>query len=211
MHRPLASAGILVAADQDHRRSEEWERIRRRARLAFSKKQYAVIPGLVHPLQIRSMRSHYRALVTGGKVPKGDGQVAERYRLHSEFLARFLHPQLIALVSEVAAEPVKPSYVYFAHYQDGAALPRHVDREQCEFSISLQIDYSPEPKGATGWPLFFESAASRAVHVADLGLGDCVVYKGRELAHYRHRLPANHTSTSLFLHYVREQFTDKLW
>ena len=143
------------------------------------------------------------------KIRTGDQvlKVAERYRLHSEPVGMFLHPQLALLMSRVAGEPVKPSYLYFASYPPGAALPRHVDREQCEFSISLLIDYSPEPDGPCGWPLFLEHPdLPGGVVGADLGLGDAVLYRGRRLVHYREPLPAGHQSSSLFLHYLREGF-----
>jgi hypothetical protein len=42
---------------------------------------------------------------------------------------------------------------------------------------------------------------------ADLGLGDALLYRGRELVHYRNPLPEGHHSSSIFLHYVRENFT----
>jgi hypothetical protein len=102
---------------------------------------------------------------------------------------------------------VEPSYVYFASYQPGAALPRHVDREQCEFSISLLVDYEPDPDGPSGWPLCLENpSAPEAGTAADLGVGDALVYRGRELIHYRDPLPAGHQSTSLFFHYVRPDY-----
>jgi hypothetical protein len=33
-----------------------------------------------------------------------------------------------------------------------------------------------------------------------------VLYRGRQLVHYRDRLPDGHQSSSLFLHYLREDF-----
>jgi hypothetical protein len=33
-----------------------------------------------------------------------------------------------------------------------------------------------------------------------------VLYRGRQLVHYRDRLPDDHQSSSLFLHYLREDF-----
>jgi hypothetical protein len=41
---------------------------------------------------------------------------------------------------------------------------------------------------------------------ADLGVGDAVLYRGRQLAHYRDPLPAGHQSSSIFFHYLREDF-----
>jgi hypothetical protein len=153
------------------------------------------------------LRRYYRALVASGRLPRGDDQVAERYRVHSEPVAMFFHPQLADLMSRIAGEPVRPSYLYFASYPAGSALPRHVDRLQCEFSMSLLIDYSPEPDGACGWPLFLEDPAlPDSAVAADLGLGDAVFYRGRQLVHYRDPLTEGHVSSSLFLHYVREDF-----
>ncbi len=56
-------------------------------------------------------------------------------------------------MSALAGEPYQPSYVYFGSYRPGATLKPHVDRAQCELSISLLLDYTPEPDGASPWPI----------------------------------------------------------
>ena len=212
VRRVLAMANILVAHGYEQARRARWREIRKSAKGSYRADGYVVVRDLINPLQLGAMRRYYRALVAEGDLPLGDDQVSGRYRLHSEVIGSFLHPQLANLVSEIAGEPVKPSYVYFASYRPGADLPRHVDREQCEFSISLLADYIPEPDGPCGWPLLMENPAlARVVHAADLGLGDAVFYRGRELIHYRNRLPEGHQSTSIFLHYVRTDFAGKLW
>ncbi len=205
--RTLAMADILVARDHEQARTAEWQGIFQAAQARYQANGYVVVRDLIHPLHLGAMRHYYRSLIEDGGLPLGDSQVAERYRIHSEILASFFHPQLANLVGRIAGEPVKPSYVYFASYLPGAALPRHTDREQCEFSISLLADYAPDPDGPSGWPLYMENpAAPEVVHAADLGIGDAVVYRGRELVHYRKPLPEGHRSTSLFLHYVRENY-----
>ena len=199
----LAVAHVLVPPDYEQGRRATWEGIRRDAGAQFKTHGYAIVRNLIHPVHIAAMRRYYRALVASGRLPVGDKQVAERHRLNSEPVGMFFHPQLVDLVSRIAGEPVKPSYVYFASYPPGSALPRHVDREQCEFSISLLVDYSPEPEGPCGWPLFLEDSdqpENRAA--ADLGVGDVVFYRGRQLVHYRDRLPDGHRSSSLFFHYL---------
>jgi hypothetical protein len=37
-----------------------------------------------------------------------------------------------------------------------------------------------------------------------------LLYRGRELPHFRDVLPAGHSSTSIFFHYVREGFAGTL-
>jgi hypothetical protein len=41
-------------------------------------------------------------------------------------------------------------------------------------------------------------------------IGDALLYRGRELPHSRDALPEGHTSTSIFFHYVREDFAGSL-
>lgn len=203
----LVAANVLVAPSGERDQRAKWDAVCRDAGAQFERYGYAIVRDLLPPVLIGALRDYYRALVAGGQLPRGDDQVPDRFRLHSEPVAMFFHPQLASLLSRVAAEPVRPSYLYFASYPPGAALPRHVDRVQCEFSISLLIDYSPEPDGPCGWPLFLEHAAlPGGVVAADLGIGDAVIYRGRELAHYRHPLPEGHQSSSLFFHYVGEDF-----
>jgi hypothetical protein len=203
----LAAADVLVRPGSEAERRQRWETVCAEARMQFQAQGYAIVRDLIDPAHLGALRRYYRELVGGGQLPRGDDQVAERYRLHSEPVAMFFHPQLALLTNRIAGEPVKPSYVYFACYPEGSALPRHTDRLQCEFSISLQVDYSPEPRGACGWPLVLEHPdLPNGRASVDLGLGDAVFYRGRQLAHSRDPLPAGHQSSSLFFHYVRADF-----
>ncbi len=113
-----------------------------------------------------------------------------------------------APVAGLIREAVKPSYVYLAAYQAGARLEKHTDREQCEFSISLCLDYSPEPACATPWPLHLDTA--RSTVTVYQALGDGLLYRGRELPHYRGTLAEGNSSTSIFFHYVPEAFSGSL-
>jgi hypothetical protein len=203
---------ILVRPDHDETRRAMWKKACAVARSEHDARGYTVIRGLIHPLQVGAMQAYYRRLVGRGVLPLGDDQVPNRYWLHSEAVGSFLHPQLTPLLSGIAGEPVKPSYVYFASYEPGAALPRHLDREQCEFSLSLLVDYIPQSDGASAWPLFMEHARMPGVGGAvHLSVGDAVMYRGREVVHYREALPAGHRSRSLFLHYVRESYSGRMW
>jgi hypothetical protein len=123
-------------------------------------------------------------------------------------VARFFHHQLTNIVSAIVGEAVKPSYVYFASYLSAAELKKHTDRPQCEFSVNLCLDFSPEPELATSWPLRLETPeGSVTIYQA---LGDALIYRGTKLSHYRLPLEAEHTSTSIFFHYVPAAFSGTL-
>jgi hypothetical protein len=200
----LVHAGILQGRAEGERRAAAWALAKREQAAAFASDRHVVLPGLVHPVQLAALRRYYRALVADGWVRFGDTQEPNRYRDHDEPLARFFHHRLAAHVSELAGEPVRPSYAYFVSYQTGAKLAAHRDRAQCAFSISLLLDYTPEPEGPSPWPLWLEGRAIA------LGLGDALLYRGTELRHWRDPLPAGHASSSLLLHYVPAGFAGKL-
>ncbi len=163
-------------------------------------------------------------------MPFGDSQVNRRYYQHNEPLAKFFHQNLTNLMSLIAGEEVKPSYVYAASYKEGASLQPHTDREACEFSFSFQVDYQPEQENhlspwalylstkkasiddpnAFDWANFSPDLNDEDTKAVYLGIGDSLVYKGCELVHYRYALPAGHQSTSLFFHYVPKDFEGNL-
>jgi hypothetical protein len=103
-------------------------------------------------------------------------------------------------ISDLSGTLVKPSYSYLALYQGGAELDRHIDREQCEYSVTLCVDASPEPDAQVAWPIQLQTSEGELriwQHI-----GDGLLYRGRYLPHWRDRLPDGYTSSSLLLHYV---------
>ena len=107
----------------------------------------------------------------------GDSGSPLRYVAHNESVARFFHSQIATAVGAIAGAPVKPSYVYVSSYQGGADLPAHTDRAQCEYSVSLLLDYTPEPVDRSSWPLYLVTA-SGPVAIWQ-GIGDGLIYRGR--------------------------------
>jgi len=170
--------------------------------------RYAVLRRLLPPYLAAALRRYYRAAVAEGLFERGDMQNQRRLIAHNEPLARWVQASLSPLVARVAGEPVRPSYVYFARY-DAGDLPPHKDRPQCELSLSLLVDYEPEPADLSPWALHVQRDGARPRAVR-LGIGDALFYRGCELTHFRKALPAGHRSTHLFLHYVPRHFQGTL-
>ena len=204
--RSLAMAGVLT--DKHAAAHEKLAIGLSRCADYFQQRAFAPIRGLIHPFHISAMRRHYRNLVRTGKLPLGDGQSSRRYYAHNESVARFFHFQLAAAMSKIVGRPVKPSYVYFASYQGGAFLEKHTDRSQCEFSMTLCLDYSPEPQVATPWPIQLHTP--EGITTVYQSIGDGLVYLGCEVPHSRSVLSRSHTSTSIFFHYVQEDYCGPL-
>jgi hypothetical protein len=188
--------------------AEHWDSVRVEATSTIRSSGYGIVRDLLPPEFLRSVQEYYRELVVNGFLPLGDGQ-SLRYSLHNEPLARWLHQHTAPLVSRIIPESVKPSYTYLGFYLAGAVLEKHTDREQCEYTLSLTIDATPSAAAADAWALYADLKDGTTVE-ALLGAGDGLIFKGRELPHYRHRLDQGRTSSSVFFHYVPEAFTGKL-
>jgi hypothetical protein len=200
--RILVASGILKQADSPLpcESAESHEKLRN----AYRDQNYVPFPALIHSFHVAALRRYYRCLIRKGLIRQRDPQCPQRLVAHNEPVARFFHHQLTKVVSAIACEPVKPSYVYFASYQAGAELKKHTDREQCEFSISLCLDFFPEPERETPWPLCLDTPKGK-VEIRQ-ALGDGLFYRGTRVPHYREALGDGLTSTSIFFHYVRANF-----
>lgn len=204
----LYQARILITENHAAVRRREWDADVARAASIFQQKGYAPLSQLIHPFHVAALRRYYRYLIRTGAITLGDAQSRQRYAAYNEPVARFFHRQMTNQLSAIAGEPVKPSYVYLASYLGGAELKKHTDREQCEFSVTLCLDFAPEPDLACPWPIQLETPGETVkVYQA---LGDGLAYRGAQLPHYRNTLGEGQTSTSIFFHYVSADFTGSL-
>jgi hypothetical protein len=204
----LAAAGVLISKDQNHGDSEQSHEHIVRSSAFFQHRGYVPAADLIHPFHIAALRRYYRCLIRQGKIRLGDQQSSRRYIAYNEPVTRFFHRQIAATVQALVGQPIKPSYVYMASYQSGAVLKKHTDREQCEFSVTLCVDFSPEPVCETSWPIRLQTQqGTTAVYQR---LGDGLVYRGTRVPHYRYALGEGKTSTSIFFHYVAADFEGPL-
>jgi len=203
----LTQANILVASDTANQRRRQWEEWVEGFAATFEN-GYVVLENLIHPFHIGALRRYYRHRVRRGFYSLGDEQVSRRFASHNEGVARFVHHQLANAISEVSRADLKPSYAYFVSYLNGAELQKHVDRAQCDYSITACIDASPEPEDESPWPIELDTGPGTAKVFQSIG--DALIYRGCSVAHWREPLPRGLTSTSLLLHYVDQSFTGNL-
>jgi hypothetical protein len=203
----LTRARILVEPNYIERRRKRWFDTVWNCATDFQR-GYASVSDLVPQFHLGALRRYYRYHTRVGSFPLGDDQVSRRYAAHNENVARYFHRQLAPAIGDIARTLIKPSYCYSVAYQSGSTLERHTDREQCEYSATLCIDASPEPRDQSPWPIYLD-VRDGALRIWQY-IGDALLYRGRYLTHYRDELPQGHTSTSLLFHYVDEDFAGAL-
>jgi hypothetical protein len=203
----LAMADILVPPDLGAVRRGEWlHYLPYRSRSFYS--DIVVLPHLIPPFQLGAIRLYYRRKVRAGDFRLGDEQVTRRFAAHNEPVSRFVQTQLAKAMAEILGKAIKPSYAYFVAYQGGARLAPHIDRDQCEYSMTMLVDVTPEPSEQSPWPIYVADKSKRSA--VWQYLGEALLYRGRSLTHWRYPLPPDHTSSSILLHYVDRDFAGSL-
>jgi hypothetical protein len=203
----LTAIGALVEPGRNAALRSRWQEWLRPSE-SFVAEGFTTVGGLIPPFHVAALRARYRRLVRTNALRLGDNQCEHRFVAHNDPAARLFHHQLTPAVSWLVGEPVKPSYSYLVAYQPGATLPVHRDRAQCTYSLSVCLDYSPEPPDQTPWPLLVR--LRRGEVAVFQAIGDAVLYRGRDLAHGRSLIPANHSAVSMLLHYVAVDFDGPL-
>jgi hypothetical protein len=195
----LWNAEIVVTPDHAARRRHQWLQASRYY-ASYLPRGFVVMDNLVHPFILAALRRYFRHQTRCGRFRLGDHQSNRRYIAYDEPVATFFHRQLTHAVSDVADAILDPSYNYTALYQGGASLPIHTDRAACEFTLSVAIDATPEPEAQVPWPLYLQ-APEGTITVWQY-LGDGLLFRGRQIPHWRERLPDEETASSILLHYV---------
>jgi hypothetical protein len=203
----LRAAGIVTTVADRSANLAEWDDAVATCRISLQS-DYAPVRGLIHPFQLSALRRYFRLLIRRKHLRFGDPQCPLRYVAYNEPIASYFHWQLTSVVSKLFGKPVKPSYCYFICYQAGAALEKHVDRDQCEYTLAVCLDFSPEPIRSTPWPLQLQLPTGTVVVYQ--ALGDALVYRGCRIPHFRTRLAEGCTSSSILFHYVDKNFAGTL-
>jgi hypothetical protein len=204
----LWQAGVLVSRRIEEDLSRAWRKQLDEARTKLQSDGHAHLYDLIHPFHLGSLRRYYRCLLRKGGMSYGDNCSPHRWVAYNESVAKFFQRQLTGIVSVVAGVQVKSSFAYVVSYPGGSDLPVHIDREQCEYAISLLVDFTPEPHEQSPWPLYFETAKGTAA--VWQALGGAVIYRGREIPHYRKLLAPHCSSTSMLFYFVDDSFDGPL-
>lgn len=133
------------------------------------------------------------------KLNKGDLQVENSSCIYGDPCFDTLLLKSAPLIAKNINIDLTPTYSYARIYYKDAKLKPHIDRYECEHSVSLFLggDYN------SSWPFYFNCLHGSCFSVS-LNIGDCIVYKGNQIRHWRENFEGNN-HYQVFLHYVETQ------
>lgn len=98
-------------------------------------------------------------------------------------------------VSELCGEDVLPTYAYGRIYKHGEILAKHIDRDACEISLTVNLQKDAD------WPIWVKKPDGTEVNF-ELQPGDAVLYLGCIADHWRNQF-VGQNYVQMFIHYVR--------
>jgi hypothetical protein len=125
-----------------------------------------------------------------------DDQIPNTPAWHDDLAMKNLMCYLSPDMEKITGANLIPTYSYLRVYKKGDELKKHIDRNSCEFSVTLTL--MREPNEAI-WPIYVETDS---VHKVELEAGDGLIYKGIENPHWRDKFEGSRLA-QVFLHYVR--------
>jgi hypothetical protein len=161
---------------------------------SFERDGYTVARGVFDQASLKIYTTYALMLQANNYFGTREGRQGF-YDRYADLLMESMLLHLQPALEQATGLSLLPTYSYLRIYETGAVLSKHTDRHACEISASLTIGYdAPEP-----WPLHLESNGQpRSI---TLEPGDMLLYKGREIPHWREQFDGRYWIQAFF-HYV---------
>jgi hypothetical protein len=160
---------------------------------SFAKDGFQFLRGLVTAEDLSLVLNDVFLQVQSGMPSAGDGPTRGAYCIHSPEATNYLLEKLAPKIAEVVRFPLLPSYSYVQIYRKGGMLPLHVDRPECEVTVTITLDYDAKAL----WPLYL---LNENVIAATLDKGDAFLFAATKFLHGR-RAFEGESWTQATLHY----------
>jgi len=177
----------------------------------FARDGFTAVDDCIAADGVALLTAHVQRLLARGALRSDDPHTA-RYWEHNDPASRVVQALLTRPLQRLIGRPIKPSYTYLSLYRENAELRVHVDRAQCQYTLSLLIDHRPLPPDGVGpWPVcvYPDGPLGPPVECRQR-LGGGIVLRGNELHHGRPRLPWGQSCWVMLLHYVDADFDGPL-
>jgi hypothetical protein len=138
-------------------------------------------------------------LMDGG----GDGVgkeigLTESFSIYSPIFTETLSLLIQPHIEEAVGKKLLPTYSYGRIYRTNARLDPHLDRSSSEYTISLCLENDPVHDD---WQLVVKHK-DKTLEYVSLGVGDVLIYPGRDLNHWREGAFKGTEQIQAFIQYV---------
>lgn len=155
---------------------------------------YVIVPDFISKEKAQSLAKQFKEYCDTHELPD-DPQVSGSNAKYEFKPFIELLVQKNQHVCELVGESVLPTYSYAREYKKGNVLVGHVDKPQCEISLTINLECDEV------WTIWIYTPSGEKKCV-DLHPGDAMLYLGMVGEHGRDAFNGE-SCTQVFLHYVR--------
>lgn len=170
---------------------------------------YLVLRNFIPHFFATYLKTYFDTLKTNDKLENGDAQVGNSSCVYGDPAFDTFLLMSTPLISGAIKTELLPTYTYGRIYHKGAELLPHIDREECEHSVTLFLGGEYESL----WPIWMlNKEVHKQPQMCVLYPGDAVVYKGNKVHHWRDGFDGT-SHYQLFLHFVEAEgkYANKLY
>ena len=163
----------------------------------FDTKRMVYIPNALDINTVNELNNEIHSLSMDGKG-MSDDQCLGSHSFYNPPKCKETLTKMTEPLSNLLNIDLDFAYCYARLYLPGEILKPHTDRESCEISATMTLGYH----GDTVWPIYMgEHSEDTKGHKVNIGIGDMLMYHGKELRHWRDQFNGV-WQTQLFLHFV---------
>lgn len=162
----------------------------------FNTKKYVHLTEFLHPDSCAELTAGLRRLVLDGATVS-DSQCPKSDAIHGSQIFDKLLVDLLPSFEAASGRKLYPTYSYARLYAPNEELVNHVDRESCEISATITLDFDGDV-----WPIFMGNADKSDAAEIKMSIGDAVLYQGMQKHHWREKYTEGNWQAQVFLHYV---------
>ena len=163
----------------------------------FEKNRYAVVRNFIEKDRAKSLAKY----LTDNSLCKDEPNVTNATHctaVYGDPVFELLLLDSLGKIENITKKNLFPTYSYARTYTTNAVLDKHIDRDSCEYSLSLCLE-----KDDTDWPLMLQTCDTHQEKAISLASGDALIYKGIDLLHWREKFKGK-KQIQVFLHYVAQ-------
>jgi PKHD-type hydroxylase len=159
----------------------------------FEQNKFVVLYNVISKDECQKFVDYMFSLYNEGKLIK-DGYCPLSDSIYNDSLCVSYLEKLTATIEHSIGKKLLPTYTYSRIYREGEILEPHTDRDACEISATITMGYEAE----SPWEICFDEDKNISI---ELQIGDIIIYKGRDISHWRPVLKGK-WQVQLLMHWV---------
>jgi alkylated DNA repair dioxygenase AlkB len=163
---------------------------------SFESLGYTVRRGFINKQLINTVSKYLEFALRRYEWERSKDPVATSYAQYADPLIELILQDYQKDIEKIVNKEVYPTYSYARVYEKGDVLTPHLDRFECEFSVTVNVASVGAP-----WNIYLKGYDKKTESFI-LEPGDAIIYKGCEVMHWREESEDTQLCVQFMLHYV---------